>query len=197
MGVRLYDPALGRFLEVDPIKGGSCNDYDYVCGDPVNGYDLGGTMRTPEHRFGKAKANATPTSIQIVRAVGVGATIAVVGLALLPEATAMAGAATVAIGVIGTVKTALELTVLAMNAIDAAYTCTTYGARSAACGAAAAGLILQNVVGIGGLVQSAWVGAFEWVGRGLDMLNGIIDGQLRSHAVDGAQAIGRDYGLWL
>lgn len=43
MGVRLYDPALGRFLAVDPVEGGSCNDYDYVCGDPINGLDLGGT----------------------------------------------------------------------------------------------------------------------------------------------------------
>jgi RHS repeat-associated protein len=43
MGVRLYDPALGRFLQVDPIEGGSCNDYDYVCGDPINKFDLAGT----------------------------------------------------------------------------------------------------------------------------------------------------------
>ncbi|MCW2573591.1 MAG: repeat-containing protein [Frankiales bacterium] len=42
-GIRLCDPALGRFLEVDPVEGGSCSDYDYVCGDPVNGLDLSGT----------------------------------------------------------------------------------------------------------------------------------------------------------
>jgi RHS repeat-associated protein len=42
MGVRLYDPALGRFLEVDPIEGGSANDYDYVAADPENNYDLSG-----------------------------------------------------------------------------------------------------------------------------------------------------------
>jgi hypothetical protein len=24
------------------VEGGSCNDYDYVCGDPVNGFDLDG-----------------------------------------------------------------------------------------------------------------------------------------------------------
>ena len=40
--VRLYDPALGRFLQVDPVEGGSCNDYDYVCGDPINNLDLDG-----------------------------------------------------------------------------------------------------------------------------------------------------------
>jgi hypothetical protein len=43
MGARQYVPGLGRFLEVDPMEGGSCNDYDYACGDPVNGRDLSGT----------------------------------------------------------------------------------------------------------------------------------------------------------
>ncbi len=42
MGARQYVPLLGRFLQVDPIEGGSCNDYDYVCGDPVNELDLDG-----------------------------------------------------------------------------------------------------------------------------------------------------------
>ncbi len=43
MGARQYVPALGRFLQVDPIEGGSANDYDYTNGDPVNASDLGGT----------------------------------------------------------------------------------------------------------------------------------------------------------
>jgi RHS repeat-associated protein len=43
MGVRLYHPTLGRFLEVDPVEGGSANDYDYVEGDPINKEDLRGT----------------------------------------------------------------------------------------------------------------------------------------------------------
>jgi RHS repeat-associated protein len=44
MGARTYDPSLGRFLSVDPVDGGSCNSYDYVCQDPIDGYDLDGTL---------------------------------------------------------------------------------------------------------------------------------------------------------
>ncbi|MFJ2865868.1 PA14 domain-containing protein [Kitasatospora sp. NPDC087314] len=44
MGARVYLPVLGRFLQMDPVKGGSANDYDYVNADPVNGLDLAGTF---------------------------------------------------------------------------------------------------------------------------------------------------------
>jgi RHS repeat-associated protein len=43
MGARPYDPALGRFLSIDPIDGGSLNNYDYANQDPVNAFDLAGT----------------------------------------------------------------------------------------------------------------------------------------------------------
>jgi RHS repeat-associated protein len=42
MGARAYVPGLGRFMQVDPMPGGSCNDYDYTCQDPINGNDLTG-----------------------------------------------------------------------------------------------------------------------------------------------------------
>jgi RHS repeat-associated protein len=42
MGVRSYVPALGRFLSVDPVPGGSANAYEYAAGDPVNNFDLTG-----------------------------------------------------------------------------------------------------------------------------------------------------------
>lgn len=42
MGARPYDPTLGRFLAVDPVDGGSLNNYDYALQDPINVYDLDG-----------------------------------------------------------------------------------------------------------------------------------------------------------
>lgn len=47
MGVRSYIPSLGRFLQTDPVAGGSCNAYDYVCQDPVNKFDLEGDVCLP------------------------------------------------------------------------------------------------------------------------------------------------------
>ncbi|WP_448630650.1 RHS repeat-associated core domain-containing protein [Cellulomonas soli] len=44
MGVRLYSPVIGRFLQVDPVPGGSASAYDYCNADPVNCTDLGGTF---------------------------------------------------------------------------------------------------------------------------------------------------------
>jgi RHS repeat-associated protein len=42
LGVRSYVPQLGRFLQPDPIPGGSANAYSYTSGDPVNTSDPSG-----------------------------------------------------------------------------------------------------------------------------------------------------------
>lgn len=41
MGARVYIPILGRFLQVDPVEGGTDNNYVYA-NDPVNEFDLDG-----------------------------------------------------------------------------------------------------------------------------------------------------------
>ncbi|MEX5713237.1 RHS repeat-associated core domain-containing protein [Parafrankia sp. FMc6] len=47
LGARLYNPNLGRFLQTDPISGGSASRYDYTNQDPANGSDLQGLCDTP------------------------------------------------------------------------------------------------------------------------------------------------------
>jgi RHS repeat-associated protein len=49
MGARSYVPEIGRFLQPDPIEGGSANEYAYTYGDPVNSSDPSGeyTVATP------------------------------------------------------------------------------------------------------------------------------------------------------
>jgi RHS repeat-associated protein len=42
MGLRSYVPQLGRFLQTDPVPGGSTNSYGYTHGDPVDESDLTG-----------------------------------------------------------------------------------------------------------------------------------------------------------
>jgi RHS repeat-associated protein len=42
MGQRMYLPSLGRFLQVDPVLGGSANSYDYANEDPTDIFDLDG-----------------------------------------------------------------------------------------------------------------------------------------------------------
>ncbi|MET9089663.1 DNRLRE domain-containing protein [Streptomyces sp. NPDC004237] len=42
MGVRLYEPDSGRFLQVDPIYGGNSNAYEYCNADPITCTDLSG-----------------------------------------------------------------------------------------------------------------------------------------------------------
>lgn len=48
MGVRLYDPATGRFWSRDPSPGGNATAYDYCSGDPVNCVDLDGQWGMPK-----------------------------------------------------------------------------------------------------------------------------------------------------
>jgi RHS repeat-associated protein len=42
MGARTYIPQLGRFLQPDPVPGGSANAYAYTFDDPVNQADISG-----------------------------------------------------------------------------------------------------------------------------------------------------------
>jgi len=82
MGARTYVPALGRFLESDPIVNGGANPYAYVNGDPINGLDPTGTS---DSWFGPI----------------MGAIVAVVVGAVIGVATAGAGLGPVAVFFVG------------------------------------------------------------------------------------------------
>lgn len=85
MGARLYDPAAGRFLSVDPVPGGSSSPYDYCNGDPVNCTDLNGLWGKPTwltwSNVGKVVAVAGAGAC-IIASAGACTILAVAGVAI-------------------------------------------------------------------------------------------------------------------
>jgi RHS repeat-associated protein len=77
MGLRVYNPATGRFLSVDPVPNGSCSNYDYVCGDPVNLVDLDGRMAAIALVGAAGLGVSAGTALTII---GVGAVLAIIAL---------------------------------------------------------------------------------------------------------------------
>ncbi|MFI6169026.1 PA14 domain-containing protein [Nocardia sp. NPDC051052] len=75
MGARTYLPVLGRFLQTDPVSGGSANNYDYANADPINSKDLSG--RTPGTEAPVGWSTLAGATALVVAAVGAGASAAI------------------------------------------------------------------------------------------------------------------------
>ena len=65
MGARVYIPSTGRFLQVDPVQGGTPNNYVYPS-DPVNEFDLDGakTQRGIQSKQPKRLSQAEQKALQ-------------------------------------------------------------------------------------------------------------------------------------
>jgi RHS repeat-associated protein len=99
MGARQYVPGLGRFLSMDPVEGGSANDYDYCDAEPINCYDLNGNFGW--HSIAKvaafvavvaAVAAVVVVALPVVAAAAVGGTVIVTGAAVTASAWLTVGA---------------------------------------------------------------------------------------------------------
>jgi RHS repeat-associated protein len=106
MGARQYSSALGRFLEVDPVEGGSLNAYEYAGGDPLNGFDLDGLCKkthgkSPWGYVRSARCRTTHAVTRTKQAIarhknaitaGILSYTSAVGLCVISVATACTGA---------------------------------------------------------------------------------------------------------
>ncbi|MFG2733012.1 DNRLRE domain-containing protein [Streptomyces canus] len=89
MGVRLYDPSTGRFLQTDPVPGGNANAYEYCNADPLNRYDLDGKWH-----WRRWARRATRLAVAGAFAVGIAAACgATAGIGCLAAAAIVGGAA--------------------------------------------------------------------------------------------------------
>jgi hypothetical protein len=93
MGLRSYVPALGIFLQPDPVPNGSTTAYNYAAGDPINASDVSGQSAVWEASWWKANGG---TVARIATAV-----VVATAVTALTAGTGTSVAATIMLGAIG------------------------------------------------------------------------------------------------
>ncbi|MFG2425689.1 DNRLRE domain-containing protein [Streptomyces sp. NPDC048448] len=89
MGLRLYTPATGRFLQTDPVQNGSATAYDYCNGDPVNCSDINGQCPSWRHPIAETACMVAVGATEAVIDVVGEAFCGLVATAVLPLCSAI------------------------------------------------------------------------------------------------------------
>ena len=168
MGARTYVPALGRFLEADPVVNGGANPYAYVNGDPVNGHDTTGTTdKWWAPLIGAVVAIAVGVIIGVatagvgtVAAVGWGIAAAAIGGALGEVTTELINTGTVDVKAVGYAA-----------AIDAALAAVTFGVSRFIKGRQLARAAAGRAGPVAGNVEAQVAGEAASVNEGVGLLS--------------------------
>ena len=154
MGARTYNPTLARFLQSDPIEGGSANNYDYCTGDPINCSDLSGTIGWKKwwHKHGG----------QVLTGLAVAATL-VAGAASGGAFFVVAGSALA--DTLGTVELVANVSVFAFDSANVINSCKY---KNGNCGAAWASIgtdgAALGIGKLGGPIGRALAGDAKYAG---------------------------------
>ena len=114
MGARIYDPQIGRFLQSDPIEGGTNNDCAYV-EDPINQYDLNGKWCA----FGK-NPNGSCRGAKLARNPILQAALTIAACGGGPIACAIVNAGFIAVNAADRCKNGIDGNCIVGTAIDVA-----------------------------------------------------------------------------
>jgi RHS repeat-associated protein len=171
MGARLYSPAVGRFLQVDPVPGGSATAYDYCNADPVNCTDLGGNWPSLK-KILTAVAVVGEVASMIPGPVGVAAGVVAAGAYLATgdkkkAAMAMAGAALAVVGLGAVAKAGAAITARAARAGALLGRSAPKAARAVSSGAASVGKIEYGVYAVRATSGRMYVGMSKHISRRL------------------------------